>query len=136
MASHNAITLIGNIGRTPEVKHTQSNVAVVNFSLATTDSWKDKTTGEWQEKTQWHRIVCWDRAAEQAAKLEKGQQVCVLGSLEYRKYTGKDGAEKEVAEIKATRVMKMGRSEASDHIITAAPVLPAKPDALDNFDIF
>lgn len=113
MAGVNMAILIGNLGHSPEVKHTQSNQMVVNLRLATSESWKDKATGEWQEKTQWHSVVCWRYAAEAAAKLVKGQQVYVEGSLEYRKYTGKDGTEKEVAEIKASRVLALGKREAA-----------------------
>ena len=111
MAGVNLVILIGNLGRTPEVKHTQASVPVATFSLATSESWKDKASGEWQEKTQWHKIVCWDKVAESAGKLLKGEKVYVSGALEYRKYTGKDGVEKEVAEIRAQRVLGMGKKE-------------------------
>lgn len=113
MAGVNTVILVGNLGRTPEVKHTQASVPVATFSLATSESWKDKATGDWQEKTQWHKIVCWDKIAEQAGKLLKGSQVYVSGTLEYRKYTGKDGVEKEVAEIRAQRILGLGKKEAA-----------------------
>lgn len=108
MAGVNKATIIGNLGRDPEIKYTQSNVPVANFSVATTESWKDKATGEWQEKTEWHRVVAWDRLAEQAAKLVKGSQVYVEGRLETRKYTGKDNTEKSVTEIRADRILPLG----------------------------
>lgn len=113
MASVNTVILIGNIGRDPEVKHTQDSTPVANFSLATSDSWKD-ANGEWKENTQWHRIVCWDKIAEQAGKLLKGQQVYVTGKLEYRKYVprGKD-EEVAVAEVRAQRIVVMGKKEAA-----------------------
>ncbi len=108
MASVNTVILIGNVGRDPEVKHTQDSTPVANFSLATSKSWKGKD-GEWQENTQWHRIVCWDKIAEQAGKLLKGQQVYVMGELEYRKYVPR-GEDKEVtvAEIRASRIVALG----------------------------
>jgi single-strand DNA-binding protein len=112
MAGVNKVILIGNIGRDPEVKYTQSNVAVASFSLATSESWKDKATGEWQEKTEWHKVVAWAGLAEQAGKLAKGQQVYVEGSLETRKYTGKDGVEKQSTEIKASRLLPLGKRDA------------------------
>ncbi len=112
MAGVNKVFLIGNLGRDPEVKYTQSNVAVASFSLATSESWKDKATGEWQEKTEWHKVVAWAGLAEQAGKLSKGQQVYVEGSLETRKYTGKDGVEKERTEVKAVRLLPLGKREA------------------------
>jgi single-strand DNA-binding protein len=86
---------------------------VANFSLATSKSWKGKD-GEWQENTQWHRIVCWDKIAEQAGKLLKGQQVYVMGELEYRKYVPR-GEDKEVtvAEIRASRIVSLVKREAA-----------------------
>lgn len=113
MASLNKVQIIGNLGRDPEIKYTQSNTAVANFNVATSESWKDKATGEWQEKTEWHRVVAWAGLAEQAQKLVKGSQVYVEGSLETRKYTGKDGAEKSVTEIKAARILLLGKREGS-----------------------
>lgn len=109
MAGVNKVILIGNLGRDPEIKYTQSNVAVANFNLATSESWKDKASGEWQEKTEWHKVVAWAGLAEQAGKLVKGQQVYVEGSLETRKYTGKDGAEKYVTEVKARLILPIGK---------------------------
>ncbi len=74
------LIIIGNLGRDPEIKYTQSNVPVANFSVATTESWKDKTSGEWQEKTEWHRIVAWRHLAERAERyLKKGKQVYIEG---------------------------------------------------------
>jgi single-strand DNA-binding protein len=112
VASVNTVILIGNVGRDPEVKHTQDSTPVANFSLATSKSWKGKD-GEWQESTQWHRIVCWDKLAEQAGKLLKGQQVYVMGELEYRKYVPR-GEDKEVAvaEIRASRIVSLVKREA------------------------
>jgi single-strand DNA-binding protein len=113
VASVNTVILIGNVGRDPEVKHTQDSTPVANFSLATSKSWKGKD-GEWQENTQWHRIVCWDKIAEQAGKLLKGQQVYVMGELEYRKYVPR-GEDKEVtvAEIRASRIVSLVKREAA-----------------------
>ena len=74
MAGVNKVIIIGNLGRDPEIKYTQSNVPVANFSVATTESWKDKTSGEWQEKTEWHRVVAWRHLAERAETLpDQGQ---------------------------------------------------------------
>ena len=112
MAGVNKVILIGNLGRDPEIKYTQNNVAVANFNLATSESWKDKASGEWQEKTEWHKVVAWAGLAEQAGKLVKGQQVYVEGSLETRKYTGKDGTEKYTTEVKASRLLPLGKREA------------------------
>ena len=113
MASVNKVILIGNVGRDTEVKHTQDSTPVANFSLATSDSWKD-AKGEWQETTQWHKVFCWDKIAEQAGRLLKGQQVYVEGKLEYRKYVPRgDDKEVSVAEIRASRIVALGKREAA-----------------------
>ena len=71
MAGVNKCIIIGNLGRDPEIKYTQSNVPVANFSVATTESWKDKNSGEWQEKTEWHNIVIWRGLAQVVEKYVK-----------------------------------------------------------------
>ena len=133
MAGVNKVILIGNLGRDPEIKYTQNNVAVANFNLATSESWKDKASGEWQEKTEWHKVVAWAGLAEQAGKLVKGQQVYVEGSLETRKYTGKDGGEKSVTEVKASRLLLLGKREGSGEQTRndVAYQPPAADDGLD-----
>ena len=112
MASVNKVIIIGNLGRDPEVKYTQSNVPVANISVATTDSWKDKNTGEWQEKTEWHRVVLWRHLAERAERyLKKGKQVYVEGKLETRKWTDKEGNDRYTTEIIANQMMLLGRRD-------------------------
>ena len=91
MPSKNLVVLIGNVGADPEIKYTQSNVPVANFNVATSESWKDKNSGEWQEKTEWHRIVAWRHLAEKAERtIKKGDQVCIEGKITHRSYE-KDG---------------------------------------------
>ena len=124
MAGVNKVILIGNLGRDPEIKYTQNNVAVANFNLATSESWKDKASGEWKEKTEWHKVVAWAGLAEQAGKLVKGQQVYVEGSLETRKWQDKDGHDKYTTEIKASRLLPLGKREAE------AAAQPADDDNL------
>ena len=112
MSSVNIVFLIGNLGRDPEIKYTQNNVPVANFSMATTESWKDKATGEWQEKTEWHKIVAWRHLAERAEKyLKKGMQVYVKGKNETRKWTGKDGHDNYTTEVIAQEMFTTGRKE-------------------------
>ena len=112
MAGVNKVIIIGNLGRDPEIKYTQSNVPVANFSVATSESWKDKTSGEWQEKTEWHRIVAWRHLAERAEKyLRKGKQVYVEGRLETRKWQGQDGQDKYTTEIVAVQLQMLGRKD-------------------------
>jgi len=115
MAGVNKVIIVGNLGRDPEIKYTQSNVAVANFSVATTESWKDKTTGEWQEKTEWHRVVAWRYLAEKAERtLRKGKQVYVEGKLETRKWTGQDGNDRYTTEIVARDLMVLGRKDENE----------------------
>lgn len=112
MAGVNKVIIIGNLGRDPEIKYTQSNVPVANFSVATTESWKDKNSGEWQEKTEWHRVVAWRHLAERAERyLRKGKQVYVEGRLETRKWQGQDGQERYTTEIIAGQLMLLGRRD-------------------------
>ena len=112
MAGVNKAIIIGNLGRDPEIKYTQSNVPVANFSVATTESWKDKTSGEWQEKTEWHRIVAWRHLAERAERyLKKGKQVYIEGRIETRKWTGQDGQDRYTTEIVANQLMLLGRRD-------------------------
>ncbi len=115
MAGVNKVIIVGNLGRDPEIKYTQANVPVANFSVATTDSWKDKNSGEWQEKTEWHRVVAWRYLAEKAERtLRKGKQVYVEGKLETRKWTGQDGNDRYTTEIIARDLMVLGRKDEAD----------------------
>ncbi len=99
--SVNKVILVGNLGKDPEVRRMQSGDAVVNLSLATSETWRDKASGERKEKTEWHRVVIFNKnLAEVAEKyLRKGSKVYVEGALQTRKWTDKDGAEKYSTEI-------------------------------------
>jgi single-strand DNA-binding protein len=98
--SINKVILVGNLGRDPEIRQMQSGKAV-NFSLATSENWKDKTTGERKEQTEWHRVVIFNQnLAEVAEKmLQKGTKVYVEGTLRTRKWTGQDGRENYTTEV-------------------------------------
>ena len=111
MASLNRVTLIGNLGRDPEVRYTQGGAAVANFTMATTDRWTDPS-GEKKERTEWHRIVAWGKQAEIAGEyLRKGRQVYVEGSLQTREWTDRDGNKKCTTEIRAQRFQMLGRRD-------------------------
>src|ERR1700759_2191099 len=99
--SVNKVILVGNLGKDPEVRRMQSGDPVVNLSLATSETWRDKASGERKEKTEWHRVVIFNKnLAEVAEKyLRKGSKVYVEGSLQTRKWTDKDGQEKYSTEI-------------------------------------
>ena len=112
MASINKVILIGNLGRDPEVRYTPSGAAVCNVTLATSRSWKDKTSGDKVEETEWHRVVFYDRLAEIAGEyLKKGRPVYVEGRLKTRKWTDKEGVEKYTTEIVAAEMQLLGSRE-------------------------
>jgi single-strand DNA-binding protein len=99
--SVNKVILVGNLGKDPEVRRMTSGEPVVNLSIATSESWRDKASGERKEKTEWHRVVIFNKnLAEVAEKyLRKGAKVYVEGQLQTRKWTDKDGAEKYSTEV-------------------------------------
>lgn len=99
--SVNKVILIGNLGRDPEVRHTNDGRPIVNLSVATSESWRDRTSGERREKTEWHRVVIFDeKVCEVAQKyLNKGSTVYLEGSLQTRKWTDQQGVEKYTTEV-------------------------------------
>jgi single-strand DNA-binding protein len=112
MASVNKVILIGNLGRDPEVRYAPSGAAICNVTIATSRQWKDKTSGERQEETEWHRVVFYDRLAEIAGEyLKKGRPVSVEGRLKTRKWTDKDGVEKYTTEVIADQMQLLGGRE-------------------------
>jgi single-strand DNA-binding protein len=118
MASVNKVILVGNLGRDPETRYSTDGGAITNVSIATTDTWKDKGSGEKQERTEWHRVVFFNRLAEIAGEyLKKGSQVYIEGALRTRKWTDKEGAEKYTTEIVADRMQMLGgRQGAGDRM--------------------
>jgi single-strand DNA-binding protein len=114
MASVNKVIIVGNLGRDPETRYMPSGDAMTTIAVATTDSWKDKNTGEKKEQTEWHRITFFGKLAEIAGQyLKKGSQVYVEGSLRTRKYTDKDGVEKYATDIKADTMQMLGGKQDS-----------------------
>ena len=124
MASVNRVILIGNLGRDPEVRYTQNGTAVANFTLATNEVWTDKG-GERQERTEWHRIVVWGKQAEIVREhLSKGKQVYVEGSIQTRQWDDREGNKRTTTEIKAQRLMMIGRADAGESRMDAAAPPP------------
>lgn len=104
----NKVILIGNLGRDPEVRYMPSGGAVANVTLATSESWKDRQTGETQERTEWHNVVFFNRLAEIAGEyLRKGSKIYVEGSLRTRKWQGKDGQDRYTTEIVANEMQML-----------------------------
>lgn len=108
--SINKVILVGNLGNDPETRYLASGDAVTNFSVATTDKWKDKATGEMREATEWHRISTFGKLAEIMGQyLKKGAQVYVEGSLKTNKWTDKEGVERYTTGIRADTVQMLGK---------------------------
>lgn len=101
MASVNKVILVGNLGRDPEVRHTQDGKPIVNLSIATSESWRDRNSGERKEKTEWHRVVIFNENLAKTAEqyLKKGSKVYLEGQLQTRKWTDQSGAEKQTTEV-------------------------------------
>ncbi|MEB4590305.1 single-stranded DNA-binding protein [Candidatus Thiothrix sp. Deng01] len=109
MRGVNKVILVGTLGRDPEVKYMPSGGAITNVSVATSEQWKDKQTGEKKETTEWHRVVFFNRLAEIAGEyLRKGQQVYIEGSLRTRKWQGQDGQDRYTTEIVASDMQMLG----------------------------
>src|SRR4030066_647545 len=156
----NKVILVGNLGKDPEVRYSPNGGAVANITLATSESWKDKTSGEKQEKTEWHRVVFFGKLAEIVGEyLKKGSQIYVEGRIQTRKWQDKDGQDRYTTEIVADRMQMLGskssgggsfevveneRSEvsssrpnkpaASSSSAAVPKAAPAAKSSFDNFD--
>ena len=109
--SLNKVLLIGNLGRDPELKMTTGGQPLCRFSIATTETWRDKA-GEKQSKTEWHNIVVWGKQAEIAEKyLKKGKQILVEGRIQYREYQDQQGVKKTACDIRCDNFQMLGRME-------------------------
>jgi len=112
MASVNKVILIGNLGRDPETRYSADGAAITNIRIATTDSWKDKATGERKEQTEWHTVVFFGRLAEIAGEyLRKGRPVYVEGRLRTRKWQDKEGQDRYTTEVVADNMQLLGSRE-------------------------
>lgn len=115
MASVNKVILVGNLGKDPETRYLSSGEAVANFSVATTEGWKDKQSGEKKELTEWHRISAFGKLAEICGEyLKKGSAVYIEGRIRTRKWQDKDGQDRYSTEILADRMQMLGGKPQSD----------------------
>ncbi len=145
----NKAILVGTLGNDPDTRYTATGAAVANISIATNESWKDKGTGELQERTEWHRIVFFNRLAEVVGEyLRKGSQVYVEGRIQTRKWTDKEGIERYSTEIVANEMQMLGgkssggarKSEstspppANNHEPSSSPAAQTQTAASDDFD--
>ena len=104
----NKVILVGNLGNDPETRYSQAGAAITNISIATSETWKDKQTGQQQERTEWHRVVFFNRLAEIAGEyLRKGSKVYVEGSLRTRKWQGQDGQDRYTTEVVASEMQML-----------------------------
>lgn len=125
----NKAILVGNLGRDPELRYTQSGTAVANFSLATTERWTDRD-GNRQEQTEWHRIVAWGKLAEIVNQyLSKGEQVYIEGRLQTREWEDREGQSRRTTEIRADEMVMLGGGGAGD--FAGEPAGPAPDDRGD-----
>ena len=141
MAGVNKVILVGNLGRDPEIRTLESGVKVARFSLATTESYNDRNTGQRVDQTEWHNIVLWRGLADIAEKyLRKGNQVYIEGKLQTRSYQDKDGITKYSTEIVGQNMTMLGGRPASSdqpyevsNQTTAPPAAPADlPEETDD----
>ena len=139
----NKVILVGNLGADPETRYTTSGTAVTTVRLATSEAWKDKQTGQQQERTEWHRVKFFGRLAEIAGEyLKKGRQIYVEGSIRTDKFTGNDGQEKFFTEIVANEMQMLGgneggggaRSSGGDRPQRSAPPRQQQPASNNNND--
>jgi single-strand DNA-binding protein len=127
MAGVNKAILIGNLGADPELRHTPSGVPVANFNIATTEQWTSKT-GERNERTEWHRIVCWARLAEICSEyLTKGRQVYVEGRIQTRQWEDRDGNKRYTTEVVAQTLQMLGRPGERAEVPAGAPTFESEP---------
>lgn len=130
--SVNKVILLGNLGKDPEVRYTPSGQAVARFSLATSDRWKDKNSGEWQDRTEWHTIVCWAKLAETVGQyLTKGSSVYIEGRLQTRSWDDKEGKKHYSTEVVASELVMIGGrgAGASAGAPSARPAAASAPAA-------
>ena len=111
----NKVILIGNLGQKPEMRYTATNSAVANLSIATTESWKDKESGEMRDKTEWHRVVFFGKPAETIERyLDKGSKIYVEGKLQTRKWQDKEGKDRWTTEILGNQLTMLGSRNSND----------------------
>lgn len=132
MKGVNKAIILGNVGKHPETRHMPQGGAVVNFSVATSETWKDKNTGQQQERTEWHKIVVFGRLAEIVAEyVHKGDKIYVEGALRTRKWQDKDGADKYSTEIIASEIQMLG-SKQDREPRRADPPVQSQQDSWDD----
>ena len=127
MPGVNKVILVGNLGRDPEVRHSQSGTAVANFSVATNETWNNRD-GQKEERTEWHRVVVFGKLADICGQyLSKGKQIFVEGRLQTRTWDDRDGNKKSTTEIVATNIVMLGKAGSGPTESFAPPIEEAAP---------
>jgi len=133
MAGINKVILLGNLGKDPEVRYLEGGTAVANFTLATSENYKDKTTGERKTITEWHNVVLWRGLAEITEKyLKKGNQVYIEGKLRTRQWQDKDGNTRYTTEIVAENMQMIGRKDDNSSSTPSDTSIPPTPEIEQN----
>ena len=129
----NKVTLIGNLGKDPEVRKLENGTAVANFSLATSESYKDKNSGEWITQTEWHKIAAWRQLAERVEKyLKKGSKIYLEGKLKTREYEDKDGNKRYVTEVVANTIKFLDKREDGSNSVPQSSAPPVANENANN----
>jgi single-strand DNA-binding protein len=138
MKSINKVTLIGHVGRPPEIRYTQGGSPVANFSIATNEFWTSNT-GERQERTEWHKIVAWGKLAEFCQEyIQKGSYLYIEGRIQSRSYEDRDGIKRYVTEIRANEIGLLDRKPGVDSAASAEPPIdsiPSEPGAATDDEV-
>lgn len=128
--SVNKVILVGNLGKDPEVRHLENGTAVANFSLATSESYKDRNSGELKTNTDWHNVVLWRGLAEIAEKyIKKGDKVYIEGKLRNRSYQDQEGVTKYITEVVGDNLVMMGKPEGNNGGAQSSAAAPAPTPA-------
>lgn len=137
MSSYQKIVVCGNLGQDPEVRYTQTGTCIANLSVATSEKWRDKQTGEMKEETEWHKVVLFKRTAEIAGQyLQKGSQVLIEGQLKTRKWQDQSGADRYSTEIVGREMRMLSKLKDGDKQPAKQPHTPPPAPAgdFDDFD--
>jgi len=130
----NKVILVGNLGKEPETRYTQSNTAVTTLTVATSESWRDKNTGENKERTEWHKVVLWGRLGEIAGEyLQKGRQVYIEGKLQTRKWQDQSGQDRYTTEIVGSEMQMLGNRGDNERANTSGPQQTAPESGGNDF---
>ncbi len=133
MSSVNKVIIVGNLGKDPEIRYTSAGKPIANLTVATSENWKDKNTGEKQEKTEWHKVTFFDKLAEIVGQyLKKGSKIYLEGKLQTRKWQDKDGQDRYTTEIVGSEMKMLGAKGEGESRAAPAPTANSGNDFDDD----